>query len=368
MTTPVSPGAGPHPTQAIPAATTATAVHDKADTQQTRLRWAVRGVLTLGIAVSVAANVLHADPNPISQVIAAWPPLALAVAVEIVARVPVHRSLWARVRVSMAGVIALIAAYVSYWHMAGVIVRYGESSDVAYLLPFSVDGLIVVASISLFELNNHQHKTGTAAAISAVSATGSPIAATRQPEAIATPQPQRAAVVDPAEQPYADTKILPLPVGGVGAWRSSPVSPRGSHHDDSGDHRHRWPVEPAPRPDRQAATPTDAAQTLDRASLPHPPQAAVSPPDDAVSAASGTRQDPNGGPAENAEKTRKPERATRRNRPSGGGAARLDRKDTRSASAASPQAIREWAVENGYEIGERGPLPEPVVAAFHARR
>ncbi len=369
MTRPVSPVAGAHPAQEALAAATATAVHDQPDTQQARLRWAVRGVLALGIAVSVAANVLHADPDPISQIIAAWPPLALAVAIEIIARVPVHHSLWARARVSTAGIIALISAYVSYWHMAGVIVRYGESPDVAYLLPFSVDGLIIVASVSLFELNNHQRKTVTAAAaVSAVPVEGSPIAATG-PDAIATPRPHRVAVVDLAEQPCADTEILPSPIAGTGAWTSRPIPPRGSHQGDNGEHRHSSPVEPAPQPARQAVTPTEAEQAPDRASLPHPPQAAVAPPDDTAGpAASRMRQGPHRGPAENGEKARKPERAARRNRPSGGGAARLDRKDTTSAAAASPQVIREWAVENGYEIGERGPLPEPVVAAFHARR
>jgi len=41
---------------------------------------------------------------------------------------------------------------VSYWHMQDVAVRYGETAVSAYLLPISVDGLIVVASVSLVEL------------------------------------------------------------------------------------------------------------------------------------------------------------------------------------------------------------------------
>ena len=36
-----------------------------------RLRWGVRGVLVLGVAASVTANILHARDNPISQAIAA---------------------------------------------------------------------------------------------------------------------------------------------------------------------------------------------------------------------------------------------------------------------------------------------------------
>ena len=117
-----------------------------------RVRWAVRGALVLGVGASVAANVLHARPNPISQTISAWPPLALLLTVELVSRVPMHRRSLAVLRVVATAVIAGIAAWVSYWHMQDVGVRYGETPVSAYLLPISVDGLIVVASICLVEL------------------------------------------------------------------------------------------------------------------------------------------------------------------------------------------------------------------------
>ncbi|MEV6514964.1 DUF2637 domain-containing protein [Micromonospora chalcea] len=119
----------------------------------TRLRWAVRAVLALGVAASIAANVLHARPNLISQVIAAWPPLALLLTVELISRVPANRRGLAAARLIAAAVIAGIAAWVSYWHMVGVAARYGETDAAAsYLLPISVDGLVVVASISLVEI------------------------------------------------------------------------------------------------------------------------------------------------------------------------------------------------------------------------
>lgn len=117
-----------------------------------RVRWAVRAVLVLGVAASVAANVLHARPNPISQGIAAWPPLALLLTVELIGRVPVRGRGVTVVRIIATCAIAGIAAWVSYWHMAGVASRYGETGASAYLLPFSVDGLIVVASVCLVEL------------------------------------------------------------------------------------------------------------------------------------------------------------------------------------------------------------------------
>jgi hypothetical protein len=117
-----------------------------------RVRWAVRATLVLGVAASVAANILNARNNPISQTIAAWPPLALLLTVELISRVPVHRRNLAALRFAATAVIAGIAAWVSYTHMHGVAARYGESGASPYLLPVSVDGLIVVASISLVEL------------------------------------------------------------------------------------------------------------------------------------------------------------------------------------------------------------------------
>ncbi|MDG4764479.1 DUF2637 domain-containing protein [Solwaraspora sp. WMMD406] len=117
-----------------------------------RLQWAVRATLALGVAASVTANILHAQPNPISQAIAAWPPMALLITVELVTRVPVHRRTLGVIRVVAASAIAVIAAWISYHHMVGVVARYGETGTVPYLLPLSVDGLIIVASVSLVEL------------------------------------------------------------------------------------------------------------------------------------------------------------------------------------------------------------------------
>ena len=116
------------------------------------IRWGVRATLTLGVATSVAANVLHARPNPISQAIAAWPPLALMLTVELICRIPVDRRALATVRLAATAIIAGIAAWVSYWHIAGVAAKYGEVGAAPYLIPVSVDGLVVVASVCLVEL------------------------------------------------------------------------------------------------------------------------------------------------------------------------------------------------------------------------
>lgn len=120
--------------------------------QLRQVRWAVRTVLGCGVAASLAANVMHAHPNEYSRVIAAWPPMALFATIEVISRVPIHRPILAATRVAATVCIGGIAAWVSYWHMAAVVADYGEHGITPYLLPISVDGLVIVASISLFEL------------------------------------------------------------------------------------------------------------------------------------------------------------------------------------------------------------------------
>ena len=177
-----------------------------------RVRWAVRATLTLGVAASVAANVLHALPNPISQAIAAWPPLALLLTVELISRVPMHRSLLAAARLGATAGIAGIAAWVSYWHMAGVAARYGESTSSAYLLPLSVDGLIIVGSVSLVELAGRiRDLEETARAAASVEAPAPPVV---EPPPAPAPAPVARAKKAPAKatprqrRPAAETAAL----------------------------------------------------------------------------------------------------------------------------------------------------------------
>ena len=47
--------------------------------------------------------------------------------------------------------VAAIAAWSSYSHMTEVALRFGERAEVAYVLPFSVDGLMVVARVTMVD-------------------------------------------------------------------------------------------------------------------------------------------------------------------------------------------------------------------------
>lgn len=170
-------------------------------TQLRRIRWGVRVVLILGIVASVTANVLHANPNLISQVIAAWPPCALLLTVELISRVPVHRRSLAVIRLAATATIACIAAWVSYWHMAGVAARYGESGAAQYLIPFSVDGLVVVASVCLVELAGRIASAESPQVSAPIQAQAQPVNQPVIQPVIRRPEPSVLSMVTESEEP-----------------------------------------------------------------------------------------------------------------------------------------------------------------------
>jgi hypothetical protein len=60
-------------------------------------------------------------------------------------------------RNTSAAAVAAIAAWSSYSHMVHVALAYGEPPQVAYALPFSVDGMLIVATIVMVD---DKHRTG----------------------------------------------------------------------------------------------------------------------------------------------------------------------------------------------------------------
>ena len=57
-----------------------------------------------------------------------------------------------------AAAVATIAAWSSYYHMVHVALHYGERPEVAYGLPFSVDGMLVVATIVMVDDKHRTHR------------------------------------------------------------------------------------------------------------------------------------------------------------------------------------------------------------------
>jgi hypothetical protein len=116
-----------------------------------RRRRFVRTIVVVGIATSVAANVLGAEDS-IAAAIAGWPPIALLLSLEVLTRVPASKRLGAFGRVTATIGVAFAAGWLSYWHMAATVSHHGEAGGSQYIWPLSVDGLMTVGAIALVEL------------------------------------------------------------------------------------------------------------------------------------------------------------------------------------------------------------------------
>lgn len=117
--------------------------------------------LVLGVGASVGANILHTltvigdGTGNLPQVAgAAFWPVALVVAIEVMARVRWPQSVgYALVRFAGVGAVAIVAAVVSYRHMSGLLTHWGEDPLSAHLGPIAVDGLVTVGALALLAIH-----------------------------------------------------------------------------------------------------------------------------------------------------------------------------------------------------------------------
>jgi hypothetical protein len=129
----------------------------------------------VGITASVSANVAHSyiHPHPpIGAVIsAAFWPLALLIALEVIVRVqwPVGRW-WAVTRYGGLSMVAGIAAMTSYLHMSGLLAYYQEDRITVAVGPLGVDGLMVVCSVALLAIASNIRRGQQRPALSRVGA------------------------------------------------------------------------------------------------------------------------------------------------------------------------------------------------------
>ncbi|MCX5117281.1 hypothetical protein OG992_08825 [Micromonospora sp. NBC_00362] len=136
-------------------------------------RWAYLGLI-LGGLVSVAANIAHSfvppkgapldwTPEPGAVVSAIVWPLFLFIAIEILARTP-WPSGWGWDVLRWVGMppVALVAAFVSYQHLSGLLRHYDEGTLVIWFGPVAVDGLMLMATAALLaSKHTNTRPTGT---------------------------------------------------------------------------------------------------------------------------------------------------------------------------------------------------------------
>jgi len=131
-------------------------MHDQ--TTLERIKWACRLIIAFAIGVSIWGNVLHAKPSFVPIALSSLPPILFYLGYEIISRVPIPGDAKRFVRFSrvLATVgISGIGAWLSYWHQRDAFFRYTEDLQLAALLPLSIDGLMIIASVSLVLLNEY---------------------------------------------------------------------------------------------------------------------------------------------------------------------------------------------------------------------
>lgn len=93
---------------------------------------------------TIAANMYASEHTWVGLATGFWTPVALFLALEMVERVPCKGRL-GLLRTVGVGVIALIAAWVSYWHLAHMFTLGGAEAISAHAMPFTVDVLMALA-------------------------------------------------------------------------------------------------------------------------------------------------------------------------------------------------------------------------------
>lgn len=114
----------------------------------------------LGILVSVAGNILHSALSPagLGELVgAAFWPLALMLSIEILTRVRWQSGAWwMAARVIGLFLVGIVAAVLSYRHLAGLMTSWGEDRFNAHLGPLAVDGLMLLAATALLSISKEE--------------------------------------------------------------------------------------------------------------------------------------------------------------------------------------------------------------------
>lgn len=123
------------------------------------LRWLCRSMIAATGLFSIWANVLHVlNPTIPAIIFAAAPPLVVLFGWEMVSRIPIRddaRWYVRLVRPTITGALAFGGAWLSYWHQKDAIYRYNAGDlQNAMILPLLIDGLMIIASVSVYELNH----------------------------------------------------------------------------------------------------------------------------------------------------------------------------------------------------------------------
>jgi hypothetical protein len=109
-----------------------------------KVRKAAMTVFIGGAALSLGANVMASNGTAIGMVVGVVPALMLLGSLYLLENSP--KSTWIKVG---AGAVALVAGWMSYWHIVEVVLSAGENAVTAHLFPLIIDVPMALASAAL---------------------------------------------------------------------------------------------------------------------------------------------------------------------------------------------------------------------------
>lgn len=217
-----------------------------------RMRWFVAGVTLVGIVTSVLLNVLHAPKRWDMQMVGAFAPIAVFLSIEMVSRIPVTGRLLGIGRILASLGVGSGAGYISYLQQVDYLIKGGYEGTIAHVFPGIIDGLTVVATLSLVEVTRVLRALSVAIGKSmapvAPSLPVAPTVAPDEPEASAPVVEDVTTVTTVEDEPKAPPKRRPRRRGGAGLGYPGPS---GLQVDAS--------MEQIPEPSMNGAGPADAA-------------------------------------------------------------------------------------------------------------
>lgn len=118
-----------------------------------RRLWVLVTVVTvILIGLTVTLNVMHAPATWGARLVGGTPPLFVFFCIELVSRIPATSQALSRGRIAASILVSVLAFAISYQQQQEFIHGLGFQGWVAYVYPVIIDGVVVVATLSLVEV------------------------------------------------------------------------------------------------------------------------------------------------------------------------------------------------------------------------
>lgn len=117
-------------------------------------------VMLLGL--TVALNVMHAPPTWGARLIGGTPPVFVFFCIELISRIPATSKLLSVGRIAASILVSGLSFAISYQQQMEFIHALGFEGWIAYVYPVIIDGVVVVATLSLVEVTRKVRELRTA--------------------------------------------------------------------------------------------------------------------------------------------------------------------------------------------------------------